>query len=108
MFSQTSKEVRECMRHAEECAHRARVEPDPNLQVDFLNIERRWLKLARSYLFAERLELFTSHDRTKIAELDRAMQTLSERMGDLAPPSREQRSPLSHSERTSPWESFPE
>jgi hypothetical protein len=44
---------------AEECATRPKAEPNPELRDDFLNWERRWLILARSYEFSERLSAFT-------------------------------------------------
>ena len=37
MLQNASQQVRNCLQHAEEYAtHRAKVEPDPNLQRDFL------------------------------------------------------------------------
>ena len=57
-----SNQIRSCLHHAEECAHRAKIEPDPNLARDFLNMERRWLNLALSHAFAERLEAFAEHN----------------------------------------------
>jgi hypothetical protein len=43
------------LRHAEDCARKAAAQTDPNLKENFLDIERRWLFLARSYEFTERL-----------------------------------------------------
>ncbi len=48
MLQNLSEQVRNCLQHAEDCAHRAKVEPDPNLQRDYLMMERRWLSLARA------------------------------------------------------------
>ena len=59
MRSQLTEEAREYLRHAEECAHRASIEPDPKLQRDFIDMERRWLNLARSRQFAPRLKMFS-------------------------------------------------
>ncbi len=53
MLQNLSQQVRECLQHAEDCAHRAKVEPDPNPQRDYLMMERRWLSLARSYQFKD-------------------------------------------------------
>jgi hypothetical protein len=43
---------------SEDCRRRAVVQADPELREDFLELERRWLKLARSYELAERLAKF--------------------------------------------------
>jgi hypothetical protein len=56
MLNKLSGEIVECYQHAEGCARRAESEPDPGLRQDFLDMERRWLFLARSYEFTERLE----------------------------------------------------
>jgi hypothetical protein len=53
-----SQEVCECVRHAEDCAERAKREPNPTIERDFLDMERRWLRLARSYQFAAQLKRF--------------------------------------------------
>jgi len=50
-----SEQIRECLQHAENCARKAATEADPKLKDDFLTLERRWLFLARSYEFTERL-----------------------------------------------------
>jgi hypothetical protein len=43
--------------------NRAKIERDPSLVRDFLDMERRWLKLARSYQFSEQLETFHKHNK---------------------------------------------
>lgn len=53
-----SQELRNCFAHAEDCAQRARNEPDPNLRRDFLDMERRWLRLAQSMELVDRLNAF--------------------------------------------------
>src|SRR5262249_59266042 len=58
MLTQLSDKVRGCLEHAENCANRARIECDPNIARDFLEMERRWLRLARSYQFAEHGRFF--------------------------------------------------
>ena len=55
MRNNLSEKIRECVRHAEDCARKAAVQTDPQLKEDFLDMERRWFYLARSYEFAERL-----------------------------------------------------
>jgi hypothetical protein len=52
--------VAERYAHASECGERANRALDPSTKRDFLEIERRWLSLAHSYEFAERLSTFTA------------------------------------------------
>jgi hypothetical protein len=59
-----SETIRECYRHAEHCARRAGEQSDPTLRQDFLDTERRWLMLARSYELTEHLSRFTLKPRT--------------------------------------------
>jgi hypothetical protein len=59
MLRNLSEEIRECHRHAEDCARKAAAQTDPQLKADFLNLELRWLFLARSYEFTERLRGFS-------------------------------------------------
>jgi hypothetical protein len=61
MLKRLSEEIRECYRHAEECARNAAAQTDQGLCDDFLRLEKRWLELARSMEFAERLNNFTKH-----------------------------------------------
>jgi hypothetical protein len=49
------EDIRECDQLAADCARRAKAEPDPQLRQDFLDMERRWLFLARSYEFTRRI-----------------------------------------------------
>jgi hypothetical protein len=55
VLNNLSEQVRECLQHAEHCARQAAAQTDPKLKQDFLVMERRWLFLARSYEFSERL-----------------------------------------------------
>jgi hypothetical protein len=55
MLNNLSEQIRECLRHAEDCAEQAAAQSDPQLKQDFLDTERRWLFLARSYEFTDRL-----------------------------------------------------
>ena len=61
MLSNLSEQVRECLRHAEDCARDAAAQTCPKMRKDFLDLERRWLSLARSYEFTERLEDFCAN-----------------------------------------------
>jgi hypothetical protein len=66
MFLTPNKEVRECRLHAEHCEDKARLQSDPQLRQDFLEMQQRWLSLARSYEFLERLEpLSALEEKTK-------------------------------------------
>ena len=58
MLQNLSDNVRGCYRRAEDCARQAQAQSNPELRQDFLDMERRWLSLARSYEFAERLASF--------------------------------------------------
>jgi hypothetical protein len=53
-----SEDIRECYQLAKDCAVRAKAEVDPQLRQDFLDMERRWLFLARSYEFTRRIGRF--------------------------------------------------
>ena len=58
MLQNLSKEVRECYHRAEECKRLANA--TESAKADYLAMERRWLSLAHSYEFAERLSNFTA------------------------------------------------
>ena len=58
MLLKLSDEIRECYRHAEDAGRRANATTNPDTKADFLDMERRWLLLARSYEFSERLSRF--------------------------------------------------
>ena len=58
MLNNLSEHVRECLRHAEDCARQAEAQTNAKMKEDFLDLERRWLSLARSYEFTERLDVF--------------------------------------------------
>jgi hypothetical protein len=71
-----SEQVRECLRHADDCAERAKREPNPDIKREFLEIENRWLKQACSYELLEHLALFTTHNNQNRAELSRRLARL--------------------------------
>src|SRR5262245_36712705 len=58
MLQKLSEEIRECLRHAEECRRRAKTALNASATRDNLEMEQRWLALARSYEFTERLSTF--------------------------------------------------
>ena len=57
MLNNLSKEIFECYRHAEACALKATGHTDAQQKRDLLDLEQRWLFLARSYEFTEKLRL---------------------------------------------------
>jgi len=59
MLNNVSEQIRECLRHAEDCARKAAAQTDPTLKADFLDMERRWLSLARSYELTGKLTYFS-------------------------------------------------
>ena len=69
MLNNLSEQVRDCLKHAEDCARQAAAQTDPRLKEDFLDLERRWLHLARSYEFTEQLGDFSSETRRKADDL---------------------------------------
>jgi hypothetical protein len=58
MLQKLKTEIAECYQHAPECRRRADESSDPATKQDFLEMERRWIQLAHSYEFAERLSNF--------------------------------------------------
>jgi hypothetical protein len=60
MLSNLSEQIRECYRHAEDCARQAAAQTCSKLKEEFLDMERRWLFLARSYEFSERVTDFSA------------------------------------------------
>jgi hypothetical protein len=59
--SNLSASVAGCYEHAEECARRAKFAATLQLRDDYLNLERGWIKLARSTQANERLPTFEQH-----------------------------------------------
>src|SRR5262245_26437504 len=58
MLLKLSDPVSECLRRAEECGRRARTAPDAHSIDHYLRMEQRWLFLANSQQFAERVSRF--------------------------------------------------
>ena len=59
MLNDLSEQIHHCLLHAEGCAEQAAVLTDPQLKQDFLDMERRWFALARSYQFSQSLTDFS-------------------------------------------------
>jgi len=55
-----SVQVRECRQDAEHCAQNAQKQSDPQVRQSYLEMQRRWLSLACSYEFSERLEFLSN------------------------------------------------
>ena len=61
MLNNLSEQIRECLQHAEDCAREAAAQPKGSrLKQDYLNLEKRWLGLARSFELGEQLTGFTN------------------------------------------------
>jgi len=58
MLQNLSEEIRECLRHAEECKRLSKIALTPSAIRDYLDMEQRWLNLARSYEFTEGLSRY--------------------------------------------------
>ena len=51
MLNKLREQIRECTRHAEDCARSAQIASDAKLRDDYLALEQHWLVLARHYLY---------------------------------------------------------
>lgn len=69
MLNNLSEQVRQCHMHAEHCAQQAGVQTDLKLKDDFLEMDQRWLILARSYEFTERLADFSNETKRQVDKL---------------------------------------
>jgi hypothetical protein len=69
MLENVSKQARECYAHAEYCARKAADQTDPQLKQDYLELERHWLTLARSFEFGERLTQFSINNQQNLDQL---------------------------------------
>jgi hypothetical protein len=69
LLNNLSEQIRECLQHADDCARRAAEQTCPTLKEDFLDLERRWLSLARSYEFCDRLDDFTAETKRRAGDL---------------------------------------
>src|SRR5215467_14960262 len=62
MLQKLSEKVQACLERAFEAERKAWESADPALKADFLEMEKRWLALAQSYEFTERLTDFTAEN----------------------------------------------
>ena len=58
MLQRLSDNIRECYLHADGCRRHADETVDPSRKQFYLDMERRWLLLARSRAFAEQVSSF--------------------------------------------------
>ncbi len=66
MLNKLSEQIRECLEHAEDCARKAVAQPDGStLKQDFLNLEKNWRSLARSFQSGEQLTNFINEANRK-------------------------------------------
>jgi hypothetical protein len=72
VLNNLSGNIRECLQHAEDCARKAAAQIDPKVKQDFLDLEQRWLSLARSYEFTERISDFSNETKRNLGKLPKA------------------------------------
>ena len=58
LVDKLSEQARACYEHALDAKRKAQRTADPALKTDFVEMEKRWLRLADSYLFSEKLTDF--------------------------------------------------
>jgi hypothetical protein len=58
MLVRIAEDVRRCLERATEARERAQSQLNPERQAEFLEMERRWLRLAESYRLVAQLEDF--------------------------------------------------
>jgi hypothetical protein len=68
MLRKLSREVSDCYAQADDCAHKAREAVTEQSRNDYLRAQQRWLTLAHSYEFAERLLDFSNENKRRRAE----------------------------------------
>ncbi len=61
MLQQLSAEIAECYRHAEDCRRKAEETRVSTAKEELLEMEQRWLFLARNYELTERLTDFKDY-----------------------------------------------
>jgi hypothetical protein len=54
------EQIRECLRYANECEQRANVSLNSGRRQELLDMQLRWLSMARSYEFSEQLEVLSN------------------------------------------------
>jgi hypothetical protein len=72
MPNNLSEQVRECNRQAGLCAWRASVQSESQLKDIYLEMEQRWLMLARSHKRNQRQEDFSNETKRRADEMRQA------------------------------------
>jgi hypothetical protein len=77
MLEKLSDQIRECYERATEARAKADETGHPAMKAEYLDAERRWLALARSFGFGERLDDFTkANSKWRVADRDRLRQEI--------------------------------
>jgi hypothetical protein len=71
MLSSLSEHVRHCYERAEACARKAAAQCNPLRRQDYLEMERRWLWLARGYEASARVTDFYNEAKQRIANFSK-------------------------------------
>ena len=66
LLQNLSEDIHECLGRAEECKRLSKTALSASAIKDYFDMEQRWLNLARSYEFTERLSRFTGQSRKGI------------------------------------------
>ena len=88
MLENLRPEIQECYRHALEARQKANAARNEFERDDFLDMERRWLNLARSYQFSERLSRMTNEYGNRLTALHEHRLYLYGKDGQLVGPAR--------------------
>jgi len=78
MLEQLSIRIRQCHELAAEASGKAQETVDPTLKAHFLEMERRWLVLARSYMFTESLGDFAAANAERRRHFDEVYRNRAE------------------------------
>jgi hypothetical protein len=70
VLNNLSAQIRGCYEHADGCARKAAAQTDPKLKQDYLDLERRWLLLAKSYDLTGRLADFSAEAKRRTVRPD--------------------------------------
>jgi hypothetical protein len=62
VLESVSEDLTNCYFHAEECARQAASQTDPATKQEYVEMEKRWLSLARSYELVDRIALFIASE----------------------------------------------
>ena len=88
MLENLGAEIQECYRHALEARRKAEAARNESERDDFLNMERRWLSLARSYELSERLSRITNEHANRLTALHEYRLYVYDKNGQLLGPAR--------------------